>query len=83
MLQVQPRVLLCIDYYLGEVRGYGGQQGQKGRDRGDYIWFQAPPLVLPSGPLPCPNSPPTAGQGSKLACKTQMKSPPHDTIKVI
>ena len=27
-----------------------GNKG-KGRDREDYIWSQAPPLVLPSGPL--------------------------------
>ena len=70
---------------LGEVRGYGGQQGQ-GEGQGDYIWSQAPPLVLPSGPTgtpSCPNSPPTVGQGSKLPCTTQMKSPAPNTIKVL
>ena len=61
---------------------YEANKGKKGRDRGDYIWTQAPPLSCLVG-LSCPNSPPTKGQGSKLPSTTQMKSPPHDTIKVI
>ena len=63
-----------------------GNKG-KGRDRGTIYGPRPHPLSCLVGPLTgtpsCPNSPPTVGQGSKLPCTTQMKSPAPNTIKVL
>ena len=68
-----PFMYTVWDKGLGEVRGYGvwGQQGQEGEGQGDYIWSQAPPLVLPSGPsLAQTHHPPRAkGQSCPLRRK--------------